>query len=272
MNATPDDLRLSLFANWKQRSRTLGEFVDERIEFLRRLQGLHPLFREGLHLLGDSRKTSPALEPEWSNLEAFVLKKTAATCRTSDARWFTGMTADGRATRETTSQLGFHLSVSNLRPHDKDNILIELSGGSTNPDKGGGVGIDLPFAAVPEFSEPPFLRDLLRVVVDYWKPERAGISNTALREAVNVRPSYAVAVGWLNYLDDRNVVKDLPPGIHHEPFGVGVLFCIRPEPPLQDLDDAIQKAIRVRDALLPGEWMTSRYWRGKTPQRPPVAA
>lgn len=270
MNILPDDLRLRLHANWMQLPRTLGEFIDERIEFLRRLRGVHPLFREGLHLLGDNRKTSPALEPDLSNVELFALKRAWNT--SAGPSCCDNLNSDGLPTRQSTSRLGFDCAVDNLRRHDKDNVLIEMSGGSTNPEQGGGVGMDLPFAGAPEFSDPAFLQELLRVVVDYWKPERAGISNTALREAVKIRPSYAAAVGWLNYLDDRAVVNVLPADVHHEPFGPGVLFTIRPDPPLQDIEGAVQKALRIRDALLPGEWMANRYWRGKTPRRPPVAA
>ncbi|CAG1001047.1 hypothetical protein GPROT1_03884 [Gammaproteobacteria bacterium] len=271
MNAT-SDLRLRLHANWMQRPRTLGEFVDERIEYLKRLQGIHPLFREGLHLLGDSRQTSPALAPDLSNVEAFVLKETAALCRTSDARWFTGMTADGRATLETSSQLGFLLSVTNLRRHDKDDLLVRLDGGSSNPEQGASAAMDLPFAGVPEFSDPAFLKELLRVVVDYWKPEQAGIYNRVLHRATRDRETYSTPVSWLTYLDDRQVETVLPPDIHREPFGQGILFSLQPNPPLDNVEDAIEKAIRVRDALLPGQWMTKRYWRGKSPLRPPVAA
>jgi hypothetical protein len=205
-------------------------------------------------------------------VEAFVLKDTAALCRTSDARCFTGMAAGGRATRETTSRLGFLLSVDNLRRHDKDHLLIRLSGGSTNPEQGAGAAMDLPVAEAPEFSDPAFLKELLRVVVDYWKPEQAGIYNELLRAATRDRETYSTPVSWLTYLDDRQAEAALPPDIHREPFGQGLLFSLQPNPPLDNVEGAFETAIRVRDALLPGQWMTRRHRRGKSPLHPPVAA
>lgn len=270
MKLTPGDLRLDVFANWMLRPCTLGEFIDERIGFLRRLQPLHPLFREGLHLLGDSRKNSPALDADLSGLESFVLKR--GWDREAGPTCFENLGPDDMATRQTKSRLGFGLSVDNLRPHQKDHVQIRLNGGSTNPDQGGGVGIKLPYSGAPEFADPAFLRELLRVVVDYWQPEHAGITNSALCDAVHIRKSYADDGCWLTYLDDPEAVKVLPLDVHHEPFGPGVLFSLQPEPPLMDVEVAIEKAIRVRDALLPGQWLVNRYWRGKTPQQPPAVA
>lgn len=270
MNPTPDDLCLRLFANWMLRPRTLGEFIDERIGFLKRLQSLHPLFREGLHLLGDSRKTSPALDANLSGLESLVLQR--AWNRSAGPTCCDSLGPEGMPTRQSKSDLGFRFFLDNLRPPQKDHVQIRLSGGSTNPEQGGGIGIKLPCAGRPEFEDPAFLRELLRVVVDYWQPEHARITNSALCDAVHIRKSYADDGCWLTYLDDPDVVKALPPDVHHEPFGPGALFSLQPEPPLKNVEVAIEKAIRVRDALLPGQWLVNRYWRGKTPQQPPAVA
>lgn len=243
------------------RPRTLGEFIDERIGFLKRLQPLHPLFREGLHFLGNSRKNSPELGADLAGLEQLVLKhgwnaSAGPTCCEN-------LGPTGMPTRQSTSDLGFMFSVDNLRPHQNDHVHISLSGGSTNPNQGGGISIELPYAGGLEFEDPVFLRELLQVVVDYWNPEQAGIYNFALNRGVRIENSYALAIGWLNYLDDAQVVQALPPGIHHEPFGPGVLFSLQPEPPLKNVEQTVQKAIRVRDALLPGQWMVKRYRRTK---------
>jgi hypothetical protein len=213
-----------------------------------------------LHLVGSGPDSSPPLQTDLGNLQSFALEH--GWDREATRSLYSNLSADGEPTLRSMSKLGFHLSISNLHRTDKDAVQVNFFDSSaTTWSDGGGVGFDLPFTDSPQFWDPGFLRKLLAELVDYWNPEIAGITNAAIRRATILRKvdPYVVPVGWMNYVDDRTIVSALPAGVDVQSFGKGgVLFALQETVPIHDIDSTIQKALRVRDALLPGQWLTRR--------------
>jgi hypothetical protein len=261
MNTTPDQARLRLFVNWPSRPRTLGNFIDDCRGFLVQLRPLHPLFRDELHFLGSTRSNSPALDPDLANLEPVLLSR--AWDMGEGTADIIGLGEGEQPTRETTSRMGFRCDLDNLRPHRTDHLQISFSGGSTNPEQGGGVSIALPFDADPVLWDAAFLIPLFRLFVDYWRPEQGGIWSHQLAQVSRQRGSYARPISWLNYSDEPAIADALPSDIDWCAFAPGLLFSLQPQPPREITAELADKALRVRDALSKGEWMVARHSRGK---------
>jgi hypothetical protein len=253
----PTDLRLNLYANWPNRRQNLGAFIDQAKGFLLEARRLHPLFGAGLHFVGVSRGQSPALEEDLSNLESVVLAK--GWDREATRSLFSNLSRAGEVTRESMSELGFRFSVGNLDRLDRGNVNFGFSEGSASSTRISGLGIGFPLTAGSEFVDLAFLKQVLGLVVSYWEARFAGVGNLALSRAVRVQKGepFALPIGWLNYCDDPRVAEALPTDITSEHFGPGgVLFRLQDAAPVDDVEVAIQTALRVRDALLPGQWMS----------------
>lgn len=264
MNASKD-FRLFAGGGWVARPMTLGDFCDNSIAFLKKLQAVHPMLRDGLFFVGSSRKTSPAVAPDLSNAEEWILRK--AWWNQTPKAWFTELDSKSKPTRQSMCMSGFRLSVSNLRPHDKDAVMITITGGGTGPKTGGGASIKFPATGAPEFEDFTFDKELLRLIVEHWKPEFGGVVNDALASLTSINNPTAPTVHgvrWMQYLDDPQAARDLPPDVQVEPFGPGgIFFALQQEPPIDQarLDSCTPKAQRIRDALLPGKWLVQRAFR-----------
>lgn len=257
MNRPVSDFRFDVYANWGNRRQNLGAFIDQAKGFLKLARALHPLFGNKLHYVGSNRKQSPALADDLSNLNEVVLAQ--GWDREATRSKYSHLSNNEEVTLESESELGFRFSVGNLDHLDRGNVKFTFNEGSTSSSHTSGFGMDLPLAAGEVFFDPDFLRQLLGLAVNYWNPRFAGIGNTALWRAgyVQGRKPYALPIGWLNYCQDSRVVEALPKDIEREPFGhQGVLFRLQDKAPLDNIDSAIENALRVRDALLPGQWMS----------------
>lgn len=265
--STIDPTRLDLFSRWTHRPQTLGEFIDACAGFLKVLPSVHPLFGADLHILGCSQADSPRLAPDLSNLEPELLR--SAWNSSAGPSCCDHLNHLGMPTRQSHSRLGFFTYVNNLRPHSEDNVLIYLNAASTGGSQGGGFGITLPHAAGPEFRNLDFLRRLLAVVVEYWRPEQAGITNHPLRVVPDER-GLDCRVPWLTYVDEPETAEELPSDIARERLGDGLLFWLADEPPGETIDAAmVEKVRRVHRALAPKERLRCRVSRGKPDLRRP---
>jgi hypothetical protein len=255
--SAPKDFYLSLGSSFSRPTTTLGEFRDASVTFLRKLQTIHPMLSEGLYLVGGNRKNSPVLAADLSNVESWILKKSWYS--ETPKAWFTELDTKNQPSWQSQCTTGFDFAVSNLRGGKADALEISISSG--------GVSIKLPPEIKPNFKTYAFSKKLLKLLVDHWKPEFAGVTNRALWSATMVRNSsepLILGIDWLHYMDDPGVMGALPTDIEVEPFGPGgIFFSLAPEPPLDQasLDAMLPKALRIRDALLPGRWMTWRSSR-----------
>ncbi len=257
MSQSPLDLRLRLYSNWANRRQDLGTFINQAKGYLEQIRKVHPLFGRDLHYLGSSRKQSPALGDDLSNLDAAVLAQ--GWDREATRSKYSRLSNSEEVTLESMSELGFWFSVGNLDHLDRGNVTFTFSEGSASNSHISGCGIDLPLKASDEFLDLVFLKRLLDLVIENWSPRYAGVLNTALSRACFVAGSkpYALPIGWLNYCQDARVAEALPADIARERFGQdGVLFRLQDKAPIDDIESTIKTALRVRDALLPGQWMS----------------
>ncbi len=263
-----DNLRLSLGGAWYERPQTLGEFVDESIGFLRKLQAVHPMFRQPLAMTGTTAKEREPLAEDLSNVEACVRR--LGWDRKAPKEWFTGLLPDKTLAREATSQLGFSLWLSSGGGTTKpETVSIRITGGGASEGmSSGGAGIRLPAQGSEAFHDYSVMRDLLRLLVDYWRPELARVSTSGFDRLVDFdEPPYPVRVGWMNYSSDPKICSEVPSEVECEPFGPGgALITLQKEVISADDPQAVAKAIRVRDALLPGRWLAYKAMRATEAQ------
>jgi hypothetical protein len=250
-------------APWDGRAQTLGQFIDASLGYMKLLQPLHPLFREGLHLIGESRKTSPLLSRDLSNLAPWVLAEGWYGQAPKD--WFTALTSEGKPTLSSTSKMGFDFSVGNLRKPADGAIRIDFRWGASDGE-GGGPHIEFPCAGAPEFENYDFMKALMHMTVSYFQSSLAYATRADFKERQHGHEETVLnmqTIGWMNYFANPAVRTALPPDVQAEPFGPGgVLISLQRQPPSADDEDAVARAIRIRQALLPGDWLGYEAMRG----------
>jgi hypothetical protein len=267
--------RLYVSCGWMNRPMTLGEFADLSIGYLKKLRDMHQVLREGMYFMGKSRKTSVPVVDDLSNAEEWIVKRMWSAY---DARnYCTALDAKGKPTRESTTNVAFNVDVSNLRREDKDDVKIGISGGGQYVSGGGGAGFDLPVIGPAEIYSYEFCKEVLRLTVEHWKPERGSVSNRALSDLTSSLLAHEknpykkltlFGVPWLQYLDEPEAARDLPLDVQVEPFGPGgIFFALSEQAPIDQtrLDAITPKAQRIRDALLPGQWLVRRSERTQEP-------
>jgi Immunity protein 52 len=248
---------LDLIAYWNRPPQTLAEFADACALYLKLLQPLHPMFREGLYLLGDSLKTSEPLALDGANIEAFVNKDGWD----RESPWKPApLDERGELTFNSVGYDGFMFTVGNLNSKAKNNLQIRFTSTGSNPHNygRGGLLMGFPYQGVPAFYEYDFLRHVVSVTVDYWKPEAARVNRYAFQDKVEGQSRAARhTIGWLNYIRRPGVCAAVPADVKCEPFGPegGALITLQREPVSADDAQAVARAVRVRDALLPGGWL-----------------
>jgi hypothetical protein len=240
---------------WIDRPQTLGEFVDAAIAFLRSLQPVHKLFSGPLFMLTPSMKVSEKLEADLSNLETLVMRH--GWDRKVDRRLLTGVLPDGTMTREGTSKLGFRLPIRSfpklIGPSD---FSLRLSAGNSSPaNLSNDMLINFPTGDRSEFEDPSFVKRLLEIGTNHFKPELGVVTSTGFCFASQVRAIHQ-SIGWMNYWADASVRRDMPASADCEPFGPGgMLHMLQPTPPSADESEALARAKAVRDSLLSGQWL-----------------
>jgi hypothetical protein len=267
---------MDLAVSWGGRPQTLGEFVDQAIAFVRRLQPVHPLFAGPLWLTGTSPREIEQVASDLANIESFTRKY--GWDRGAPKDWHTGVEAGRTMSRAGTSATGFSISLSSGRGTSKAHTLeISLHGGEDKPEYGGSVRICFPEEGADEFKQAGFVRQLMLMAIEHWQPQvgdvagykfldaqeppnidelrRARVPN--IEEVRWVRVPQPRVVGWMSYFSKAGVCAAMPPDVQCEPFGPygGALMTLQQAPALATDPNAVAAAIRVRNALEPGRWL-----------------
>jgi hypothetical protein len=240
---------------WLDRPQTLGEFVDAAVAFLRDLQPVHKLFSGPLFMLTPSMKASEKLEPDFSNLEALVMRY--GWDRKADLRWMTDILPDGTMSRQGTSQLGFILPIRSFsKTIGPGDFSLGLYAGNSSPARSSNdLLINFPTGGLPEFEDPSFVKQLLEISTKHFKPELGVVTSTDFCFASQVRGIHQ-SIGWMNYWADASVLRDMPAGAGCESFGPGgILHMLQRTPPSANESEALAHARAVRESLLSGQWL-----------------
>ncbi len=255
----PSLLRLYQSAYWDCPPQTLMEFINLCIGFLERLEPLHPLFRDDLYLIGDSLKTSEHLANGKTNIKDYV--KLRGWDKKSKSRWKPSPLEGGELLDKSVGYDGFRFMVGNLNKTNENNIQITFTSAGFNPQHygRGSMGIEFPLKGAPEFYDCTFVRNLAALTIDYWRPTGLLLDQYAFHKKVEGNnPIHRKSIGWLTYLRRLGVCNFVPPDVLCEPFGPdgGALITLQRDPISADDPEAVARAIRVRDALLPGGWLS----------------
>jgi len=206
---------------------TLGEFADRSTRLLSGLVALHPAFRQ-LHLVGDSRKDSPLLAGDLSNLRPWVLHRSWYPGAPSNAR-YSHQKADGSLSLQSRGDLGFSLELGNLRA-GPDKLQLMVTDGA--PARGG-VQLTIPQSLAEVFASTAFFRQLIELLRASWSVRFGVLYSASWDEAVNPAPPAQdlLPIGGITYCSDGTLVEAVPAGTRWLATGDGgVVFTITERP------------------------------------------
>jgi hypothetical protein len=225
---------------------SLGEFADRVERLIQALRQLHPMFKE-LYLIGTSKKDSPELAADLSNLKPWVFARSWAEPVPTNAP-YSHYNAQGLLTAESKGHMGFSVSIGNLRPPGYE-VWMRVGDGR---DTGGGINIALPHTVGDDIFSLDFFKSLLNVVSASWEVRNADMATLSWLEALGwYEPAYinALPIGGITYSADGTIVEGLPAGTRWEAFGnSGVIFHITERPDRLD-PEHLRQAKAIRDSL-----------------------
>jgi hypothetical protein len=243
-----------LGCSWIDRPQTLGEFVDAAAAYLKCLRPLHPLFSGPLFLTGSAPKEFEPLAADLSNLEGFVRR--FGWNRKAPADRHIGVLPDRTMGTEGTSRLGFHINLnSSGRTTKPETVCLSFSGGTPGAVLPSAISVRFPMAGAPEFEQYGFVKDLMKVSVDAWRPCLGYVISSEFSRPQDLDTTQYPAIGWMNYFANAGVQEAVPANVECESFGPGgVLLTLQRERPSPDDVQAVARAKRIRETLLPGHW------------------
>jgi hypothetical protein len=183
-----------LVSHWSARKASLEESARDCESFFQKLAGLDEVFSTW-YQKGRSRAEalSKPVRPNLSTLEALLWK----------GRHF------GDYDGKLLEGLGFSLHLWNGRDKSSDglgvNISLHVGADTRHPERPNHSIIQLP-RNVPTAPHPypkPFLVDLMRLVVEVWKPDCARISSGQLAHELYHESTPPLSVGWLTYVSNE---------------------------------------------------------------------
>jgi hypothetical protein len=225
---------------------SLGEFADRVDRLIRALRQLHPMFKE-LYLIGESKKDSPELAADLSNLRPWVFARSWHQNGPTNVP-YSHYDDKGMLTAESRGDMGFLESIGNLRPPGHK-LRIDVGDGR---DTGGGISIQLPHTVGDEIFSLDFFKSLLSAVSDSWRVRNALLASLNWREPLGQFESDykgKLPIGGITYSADGTIVEGLPAGTRWEAFGNGgVIFHITERPDRLD-PEHLRHAKAIRDSL-----------------------
>jgi hypothetical protein len=224
---------------------TLGQFADQVERFAAQLATLHPAF-QGLHLVGDSKKDSPALTADLSNLRQWVMRRSWHEGAPTNAR-YSHQQPDGSLTPLSRGDMGFSLELSNLRASPEKLQLIVTDGAKER----GCVQLTIPATLAGAMGDTDFVTSLLDLIRINWPVRFASLYSSSWDEAVNPAPPShnLLPIGGITFSTDASLVQALPARTPWRAMtGGGVLLTVTARPDQLDAQ-ALAQAVAIRAAL-----------------------
>jgi hypothetical protein len=224
---------------------TLGQFADQVERFAAQLPTLHPAF-QGLHLVGDSKKDSPALAADLSNLRHWVMHRSWHESAPTNAR-YSHQQPDGSLMPVSRGDMGFSLELSNLRAAPEKLQLIVTDGARER----GCVQLTIPAFLADAVGDTDFVERVLSLVRSIWPVRFATLYSSSWDQAVNPAPpaQNLLPIGGITFSTDATLVKALPAGTSWQATtGGGVLLTVTTRPDRLDAH-AIAQAVAIRASL-----------------------
>lgn len=224
---------------------TLGEFADQVERFVARLPALHPAF-QGLHLVGNGKKDSPALAADLSNLRHWVLRRSWHEGAPTNAR-YSHQQADGSLTPQSRGDMGFSLELSDLKAAP-EKLQVAVTDGA--PERGC-MQLTIPALLADAVGGTDLVARLLDLVRDIWPVRFATLYSSSWDAAVNPAPpsQNLLPIGGITFSTDETLVKALPPATQWQALvGGGVMFTVTKRPDRLDAQ-AIAQAMAIRASL-----------------------
>lgn len=234
---------------WGAREQTFGQFVSQTKNFLSALQSVHAGLST-LYVLGDRANQEEPLGPNFEHLTDLALERGWDKSLPKDR--FTHLDSAGRPTSESTCRTGWGLGIVNEPESVRttERVYISLNTGLYSQWVNQNRVLLKTSDSNSPLLDPVVSEQVFRYMIDFWRAERALLTEERYRDAVRDDITRA-QLGWLNYRADPNFARFLPPTIPREPYGSGVLFRIGDGRVLNETDQRevgagleIQSAIR----------------------------
>jgi hypothetical protein len=234
---------------------SMGEFEQQAQAFVKDLITVHPAFG-GLGILNGTRGPYPLVDETASNVAALVRHWGWDRGRPEN---FDRLDENGELTvaSKGRSIASFKLSMTNPNKNWDDKVSVNAARRGAGPqrDMRGVVNITLPRVNFPEFrTDLQLARRLVDVVVRHWPVQSLQYGFYGLNNVVNWGPGSPRGrdnqeLNWLCYSDDPSLAEALPPEVHVDPLGQGILMQLSPEILSHHNPEHVVWAERVREAL-----------------------
>lgn len=237
-------------AYWKVRMLTLLEYANQVKGFLNQLQTLHPVFG-GLYYVGNKPNSEVKLTSDLSNLDDLIVKFS----------WdpkgkYENANLDGTPSWESTHSRGYRMVFNNGKSAKEGGVTISISVGMYSIWLNNAVIIEFP-ANDPgfpiEFSSYELIEKIFKLTVNFWRPEAALYTSYKFNEKVSYGSNEDFTtwqIGSLTYLDNPEVVKELPLGVDCQLLETGgpMIITLKETLSAENIEH-VTKAISIRDAL-----------------------
>lgn len=257
-----DSLCIELYSIMDGPPEPLGAFLDDRVAYMRRLRALHPVLREPMQIFRGSAETIVDVEPDLSNVRAWGLKHLWDK-RDDAEQWYTALDAERRPTEASLARVGYRFRMGVVEDGRYEHASFAQQARPNNTYGSGSSELRLPLVPPPEFLQPGFIRQLIGLSVEHFRPAtvRYGVSKVwlkALNQFDSARRTGAkVHFSWYTYLANPAIGAALPRdlGLEVEPLGPGILVRLQSEPPQADNDAAVARVEALYRALGPAGWL-----------------
>ncbi|WAI49632.1 Imm52 family immunity protein [Pseudomonas triclosanedens] len=227
---------------WRARPITLGEYLRNTKDYLRRLQEIHPIFRE-LYDVGRKPNAETAIAPDLNNFYEVAREKIY-----NKENEYSHTDVSGHPTLDATCEFGYSLMMSNKNSAKEGKVCVSVGAGSSIDGLFNTVIIDFPEYQYPEFINKPLSLDLLKASIECWSPESGLVTNMDFFYLTYDNWD-SLPVGWMTYSDNPSVCQLLPPHIQCERFGPGSLITVSEEVSSVDNPEHVEKALAISNCL-----------------------
>lgn len=237
-------------AYWKVRKLTVREYANQVKEFLNQLQTFHPCF-SNLYYVGNKPDSEVKLTADLGNLDELIYKFS----------WdrkgkYENSNSDGTPSWESTHSRGFGITFNNGKSSKEGGVTIGISAGIYSKWLNNAVVIAFPAncSGLPsDFFSYELIEKLFKLTINFWRPEAALYTSYEFNEKVSCGSNEDFTtwqIGSLTYLDNPEVVKDLPSGVACQLLEAGGPMIITSHEPLSNENSVyVTKAIDIRDTL-----------------------
>ncbi len=228
----------SLFAYWQKKPLIAHQYVQLIKNYIAGLEDISPAFSK-MFVLGHSKSDTKRLEKSLDNAQQLILD--------SLPKKWAYLSAEGEkvpATPDAYSKNGFVNTFVTTLDYEASGVAIETAMGSIDADSISSLIVRLRGC---ELTNWEFLRDLFVYTSTFWSPAYAYSEGTGTEQDINNLNE--IPLGCFTYIANENLPTSVPPGIHTERIGSGVLIEIPNDAALNQQGTYTERLRDLRESL-----------------------